>query len=596
MLNFFAQKTKYAEYAQRQNVRMQKIFALALSFICFLLLIDNEVPVLPLHFEGTLTYYNLTLIYCGLFLLNWLVLQLCDYFHNAKEFGIWWSIISCVVFIHLISFLELLNGHGLMTLALGTIILAVVVSSNYVILISLIIGNNLYIYFRLTQLPDVNIPTNMMSIFALTMLGIIVFITIEKQRRKVFETQQLLSGKIEELNIALNVKSIFFEHMSHELRTPLNSLLLLSQNLQKNSVKNLTDEQVKYVDVIHSSGSELLRMINGLLDLSKVDANKMLVSCDEISFQEMSEYMYNLFQPLMDEANLDFTITIDDKLPNTFVSDQQHLYQILKNLLSNALKFTEKGEIVVDIKQHISLDNNEEQIKISVTDTGIGIDEDMQQKVFDKFSQADRNTSRNYGGTGLGLAISKKLTILLDGTITLNSGLGNGTTFNLLLPLITTSNIDEFDEVEDMIITRSAISEANKNSELNDNERELEGKTILLVDDDKRNIYALSEVLNKYGIRSIIAESGIQALKLLKDHKEIDLVLMDMMMPGMDGEDAISRIRFTTRGEHIPIISLTANAMPKHRQRCLDAGANDYLTKPIDIETLLSKMNVWLQR
>ena len=588
MPSSLTEKTGYAEHSLRQNVKMQKIFALALSIICFLLLVDNAVPVLPLHFDGSLSYYNISLIFCCLFLLNWFVLQLCDQFQSALGIGAWWSILSCVVFIHVISLQELLNGHGLMALALGTITLAVVVSSNYVILSSLVIGSNFYLYFRTTQLPDVNIPTNKMSIVALTMLGVIVFIITERQRRKVFRTRQQLSAKVEELNEAIDVKSIFFEHMSHELRTPLNSLLLLSQNLQKNDAENLTEQQVKQISVIHNSGSELLRMVNGLLDLSKVDANKMLVNNDEISFLELSDYMHNLFQPLMDEANLNFTVAIDDQLPDTFVSDQQHLFQIIKNLVSNALKFTEKGEVVVDIKQNISSENGEEQIKISVSDTGIGINENMQQEIFDEFSQAGRNIAREYGGTGLGLAISKKLAKLLDGTITLNSRLNSGSTFNLFLPLITTS---AYDDVEDMIITRASILKAKEKNDLNDDDRALKSKTILLVDDDKRNIYALSEVLNSYGIRSIIAENGVEALKLLKKHNEIDLVLMDMLMPGMDGEDAISRIRFTVRGEHLPIISITANAMPHYRQKCLDAGANDYLAKPIDIEILLSKMS-----
>lgn len=423
-------------------------------------------------------------------------------------------------------------------------------------------------------------------------LVILVITLIWNGKLTVARKEALASKKeAEEANTS---KSKFLANMSHELRTPLNSLLLLSQNLRKNSSKNLTDKQVDHANVIHNSGSELLQMINGLLDLSKVEANKMVVNADEISFQEMSEYLYSVFQPQMNEANLDFSITIDDELPNIFVSDQQHLFQIIKNLVSNALKFTERGSISVAIKSHILPDDKNEQIKISVTDSGIGIEEGLLREIFDEFSQGRHDTMRKYGGTGLGLAISKKMAILLDGTITLKSNLGHGSTFNLFIPLIAASGLDDAVETEEFLIQNRALFEAGKVDDLNDNELILEGKTILLVDDDKRNIYSLSEVLNKYGIRSIIAQSGIQALKILKDHKEIDLILMDMMMPGMDGDEAISRIRFTARGEHLPIISLTANAMPKHRQKCLDAGANDYLTKPIDIETLLSKIRVWL--
>lgn len=437
------------------------------------------------------------------------------------------------------------------------------------------------------------IPTTDYSyLWNVVIVGLILLITALIWNGKLrLARKQALKSK-QEAEKANEAKTKFLANVSHELRTPLNSLLLLSQNLTKNNDNNLTEKQVDYINVIHNSGSELLHMVNDLLDLSKAEANKIVIGVDEINIQEMRRYLNQVFKPLMDEARLDFTVTIDEKLPNTFVSDKQYLYQILKNLISNALKFTKEGSITVEIKSHIPNDGNDEQIKISVTDTGIGIDKDMQQKIFEEFSQGDLDAEHKYGGTGLGLNISKRIANLMDGDITVSSSLGNGSNFNLFLPL--TSDYFETFETEDLLIPNENVDHLSNSNELDDTDWGLDGKTILLVDDDERNLYSLAEVLNKHGIKSITAERGAKALEILKDNLEIELVLMDMMMPGMDGDEAISRIRFTSRGEKLPIIALTANAMPEHKEICLKAGANDYLTKPIHLETLLKKIREWI--
>lgn len=386
-------------------------------------------------------------------------------------------------------------------------------------------------------------------------------------------------------------KTMFLANMSHELRTPLNSLLLLSQNLAKNSAQNLTDKQIEHVDVIHNSGEELLQLVDAVLDFSRIEADEIVVNIDEITVGEISEYILRVFKPLTDEIGLDLTVTIDDALPNFCYIDKQHFFQILKNLISNAIKFTEKGSVSVVLEKYVSFDENEEQIKISVIDTGVGIGKSLQQVIFNNFSQGDPSTSRKYGGAGFGLTISTKLAELLGGRITVDSHLGKGSTFCLFLPLVISSDLNDTYEAANFISPTKASTEISLENKFAE---ELAGKTILLVDDDDKNVFSLSEVLNNYGMRSVIAQSGIEAIDKLKNHKDIDLVLMDMMMPGMDGDEAISRIRFTARGEKLPIISLTANAMPKHRKKCLDAGANDYLTKPIDIDTLLSKIRMWI--
>ena len=209
------------------------------------------------------------------------------------------------------------------------------------------------------------------------------------------------------------------------------------------------------------------------------------------------------------------------------------LYQILKNLISNALKFTKVGSISVAIKLDIPLDDNEEQIIFSVTDSGIGIEKDLQQQIFDEFSQGKHDTERNYGGTGLGLNISKRMANLMEGDITVSSKIGKGSTFNLFLPL--SYDFDETFETEDLLIPNDDMLENNNSNDVDEKEWGLEGKTILLVDDDERNLYSLAEVLNKYGINSITAERGAEALEILKTNLDIELVLMDMMMPVQDG-------------------------------------------------------------
>ncbi|MCL4149249.1 UNVERIFIED_CONTAM: hypothetical protein GTU68_044089 [Idotea baltica] len=247
------------------------------------------------------------------------------------------------------------------------------------------------------------------------------------------------------------------------------------------------------------------------------------------------------------------------------------------------------------MERQLSLDGNTDQIKISVSDTGIGIDDKAQKLIFETFTQGNENISRKYGGTGLGLAISKELAKLLGGDITVESRLDEGSTFNLYLPLITQDeDLEEFDETDNWIILNTVTNDKRTGNPSQKEDLILKGKTVLLVDDDERNIFSLSEILNQYGITSVIAESGIKAIEELKKRSDIDLILMDMMMPGMDGDDAIERIRFMAKYETLPIISLTANAQSKDRQKCIDAGANDHLTKPIDIETLKSTMHKWL--
>jgi len=265
----------------------------------------------------------------------------------------------------------------------------------------------------------------------------------------------------------------------------------------------------------------------------------------------------------------------------------------LKNLLSNAFKFTEEGSVRLKISSSLpsrkfssdSLKAASQVIVFSVIDTGIGIPLEKQDLIFEAFQQADGTTSRKYGGTGLGLTISREITRLLGGMIEVESTPGSGSTFHLYLPAKYCS--PEVGNLEIESLENNLIPPLPKNADFS-------GKKVLVVDDDIRNIFAISTVLESYEINVIYGENGKIGIKCLKDNPDVDVVLMDIMMPGMDGIEAIQEIRRISRFRSLPIISVTAKAMKGDREKCLEAGASDYITKPVDPEKLLSMIHFWL--
>ncbi|MBF0626310.1 MAG: CHASE domain-containing protein, partial [Magnetococcales bacterium] len=359
-------------------------------------------------------------------------------------------------------------------------------------------------------------------------------------------------------------KSEFLANMSHELRTPLNSLLILSRLLTE--ADNLTPDQMESARVIHTSGLDLLQLINDILDLSKIEAGRMEVLPEALDLTQFRERILHQFQPLAGSRSLTLEVTLAPDLPATFVTDGHKLEQILRNLLSNACKFTERGGISLQIGRPAP---DSAMIAFRVADTGIGIPADKHELIFETFRQVDGATSRKYGGTGLGLSISRKLAHLLQGTIGVDSREGQGSVFTLLLP-----------ELSSRMFAPAATDHPVPGFHA-------PWATLLVVDDDPRNRFALVALLADRVKTILQAENGAEALQRLQDHPAIDLVLMDIMMPVMDGFQAIQAIRHHPEWAALPIVALTAKAMAGDRERSLELGADDYLAKPVAVEHLL---------
>ncbi len=418
---------------------------------------------------------------------------------------------------------------------------------------------------------------------------------LEVKNQEVELASQSLEEKAEQLSLISKYKSEFLANMSHELRTPLNSLLILSKTLADNKDKNLTGEQVKFASTVYSAGQDLLALINEILDLSKVEAGKMPVSPKEVSLPVIEDYLKQNFNPVAEHKGLEFKINLDDRLPKNIFTDENRMQQILKNLLSNAFKFTEKGSVRLQIsvgdksRRYAleSLNKAKDVILFQVIDTGIGIPLEKQNMIFEAFQQADGTTSRKYGGTGLGLTISREIARLLGGFIDVDSEPGVGSKFTLYLPQRYAGT--DFENVKDV------GSESLIKPPLLPADADFKGYKVLIVDDDMRNIFALTSILKARGMAVIYAENGIQGVQLIKDNPDTHLILMDTMMPEMDGLEAIREIRKLPEFKNLPIISLTAKAMKGDREKCLESGASDYITKPVNEENLLAVMHDWLK-
>ncbi|GAA3407096.1 ATP-binding protein [Paenibacillus hodogayensis] len=428
-------------------------------------------------------------------------------------------------------------------------------------------------------------------------------------RNKELENIRLvLEESSRQAQLSSRYKTEFLANVSHELRTPLNSLLLLAQLLSDNKQGNLSPKQLEYARTIYSSGSDLLALINDLLDLSKIEAGKAEIVPDSISIGGLAETIERQFRPLASQKGLDLHIDVaSGEAETAIVNDIQKLRQIIGNLMSNAIKFTEKGGVSVSL--HVSkaggaLEYRDREnvggvLTVSVADTGIGIPPDKREMIFESFRQADGTTSRKYGGTGLGLAICRELASLLGGKISLDSKEGEWSVFTLQLPQMDAADAALTAGYEESAAASGRADSSAGGAAWTDVGQEavkrLKNRTILLIDDDMRNIFALTGVLETYGMVVMFAENGREGLKMLERHPRVDLILMDIMMPQMDGYEAIRAIR--NSGEpyrNVPIIALTAKAMKTDRDKCLEAGADDYISKPVRYEQLLSLLRVWL--
>ncbi|MEV2200238.1 HAMP domain-containing protein [Streptomyces fradiae] len=538
---------------------------------------------------------------------------------------------------------------------------------------------------------------------------------IEVKNTEIEEARQVLEERAEQLAVSMRYKSEFLANMSHELRTPLNSLLILAKLLADNADGNLSPKQVEFAETIHGAGSDLLQLINDILDLSKVEAGKMDVSPTRIALVQLVDYVEATFRPLTAEKGLDFSVRVSPELPATLHTDEQRLLQVLRNLLSNAVKFTDSGavELVIrpakadvpaSIREQLleagSLrDPDAELIAFSVTDTGIGIAASKMRVIFEAFKQADGTTSRKYGGTGLGLSISREIARLLGGEIHAASEPGRGSTFTLYLPLHgnelpphgygsaagaaqdahaagaeggpgTGSGAEAAEGAPEergaplpavpaapvghvapapsapqppgrgapaggtgpgesgrngtgaLFRHRRRASAAAEGRAEGGGRREtgagpdsgrdagaeaagqeaaeprrpirFSGEKVLIVDDDIRNVFALTSVLEQHGLSVLYAENGREGIEVLEQHDDAAVVLMDIMMPEMDGYATTTAIRRMPQFAGLPIIALTAKAMKGDREKAIESGASDYVTKPVDPDHLLSVMDQWM--
>ncbi|MBD9726407.1 HAMP domain-containing protein [Streptomyces caniscabiei] len=587
---------------------------------------------------------------------------------------------------------------------------------------------------------------------------------IEAKNLEIEQARQELETRAQQLALASKYKSEFLANMSHELRTPLNSLLILAQLLAQNPSRNLTPKQVEYAGIIHSAGSDLLQLINDILDLSKVEAGKMDVAPERVPLRKLLEYVEATFRPMTSQKNLDFAVATAPGTPADLLTDDSRLRQILRNLLSNAVKFTEDGGVTLRIEPAVDREipvgvlRGGPVVAFRVEDTGIGIPQQQLETIFGAFQQADGTTSRKYGGTGLGLSITREIAHLLGGAVTVDSTPGQGSTFTLYLPVAR----DDFEElldgdgrptehpdttgrdlpsasrpelasaavpeqrrrrllvVEDRprglltlvaeravadlasdgdplgaidIITAvgaqeaastlaaepchcvvlelalsddegarlleamegdsalasvpvlvhtghrvdlaheqalrsradgrpldflSSLDELRERITLHlsaeepgdvlslvraeENQRPAEqvvdgaflGRKVLVVDDDARNLFALSGMLELHGFHVLHADNGRRGIEMLLAHPDVSLVLMDVMMPEMDGYTATSEIRAMPQYADLPIIAVTAKAMPGDQEKSLASGANDYVTKPVDTGDLIGRVRRWL--
>jgi signal transduction histidine kinase/HAMP domain-containing protein/ActR/RegA family two-component response regulator len=424
---------------------------------------------------------------------------------------------------------------------------------------------------------------------------------VEFKNREIEQARAALEEKAEQLSLSSRYKSEFLANMSHELRTPLNSLLILARLLADNAGGNLTPKQMEFARTIHSSGAELLALINDILDLAKIESGTVTLNIAAERFAEMADLVERTFRQVAADKSLEFHIALDERLPEAIQTDGKRLQQILANLLSNAFKFTANGEVRLRVEQvssgwsmgHPVLDRGGPVVAFSVSDTGIGIPPSKQRLIFEAFQQADGSTSREYGGTGLGLSISRELARLLGGEIRVASKPGAGSTFTLFLPAehhISGETPQPSERKGAAMEERSASVRGEETATASEAGEALAGRKVLVVDDDIRNVFAMTSALEMQGMTVLHADSGQEAVETLKREGNVDLVLMDVMMPGLDGLDTIRMVRTLEGYGGVPIIAVTANAMHGDREKCLDAGANEYLAKPVNVDMLLATL------
>jgi CheY-like chemotaxis protein/CHASE3 domain sensor protein len=416
---------------------------------------------------------------------------------------------------------------------------------------------------------------------------------LEERNLLVTQAREAMSLKAEELELSSKYKSEFLANMSHELRTPLNSILILARILKENKPENLHEDQIKYASVIHTAGTDLLTLINDILDLSKIESGKIDLTIEPVKPQNIRQHMEALFAELAKSKKIKFETVLGHDLPETILTDQSRLEQVIKNLLSNAFKFTpEHGQITLNManadKGHRfysdQLNNTPEKVlAISVKDSGIGIPEDKQRLIFEAFQQADGSTSRKYGGTGLGLSISKELASILGGEIQVQSEVNSGSTFTLFIPERNITNDSQeiqaseekktqYPKIAPLLPDPAIIPVKTRGAQ-----------TLLIVEDDLTFANVLSDYATEKGFKPILAHSGDAGLELATSQLP-DAIVLDIMLPVVDGWTILKKLKSDPRTRHIPVHMMSAGTIKESEAK--QQGAIGFLKKPIEKDQL----------
>ncbi|MBE8398655.1 response regulator [Leptospira borgpetersenii] len=413
---------------------------------------------------------------------------------------------------------------------------------------------------------------------------------LEMRNKELELAKNDIEQKTEQLELSGKYKSEFLANMSHELRTPLNSLLILSKDLADNKKKNLDEDQVESANIIYKSGHDLLVLINEVLDLSKIESGKMSVNLERVVLRTFVKDLISGFKLQATKKKLDLDLIYYEDLPEKIRTDPQRLDQILKNLISNALKFTERGRIQLEVKRQ-----NSDKILFSVIDSGIGIPEEKYSAIFEAFQQVDGSTSRKYGGTGLGLSISRELAGLLGGEIHLKSKVNKGSTFSLLLPIEGKRNETSIPKEETGVVANFETFVKQDQNEfvnypaLKDDRNEIvEGdKILLIVEDDLKFASILLKQANEKGFRGISAATGEDGLVLARKHKP-HAILLDLDLPGMDGHAVLNELKADQSVRHIPVHIISAK---EYSLKLIRDGAVEYIKKPVNKKQLDEAFN-----